>query len=99
MAWKVPSHGMPSTTPPISCADPGLHLPRRLVGEGHGEDLGRPRPAEAQNMGNPRGEHARLAGARAGKHEERPVKRLNRLALLRIESVEIAHGFQTHGPH
>ena len=50
-------------------------------------------------MGNARGEHPRLAGSCAGKHEERPVKRLNRLALLRIESVEITHGFQTHGPH
>ena len=80
-------------------ADPRLHLPRSLVGEGHGEDLGRPRPALAQNMGNPRREHPRLAGPRAGKHEEWPVKRLNRLALLLVESIEIAHGFQTHGAH
>ena len=39
------------------------------------------------------------AGSRTGKHEKRPIKGLNRLALLRIESIEITHGFQTHGPH
>ena len=85
--------------PADQLADAALHLPRRLVGEGHGEDLRRPRPAQAQNMGNPRGEHARLAGSGAGKHEERPVKRLHRLALLRVESIEIADGPKSHGPH
>ena len=36
---------MPSTTPPTSWPDPRLHLARRLVGEGDGEDLVRARPA------------------------------------------------------
>ena len=39
MEWKVPSHGMPSATGPTSSADALLHLARRLVGEGDGEDL------------------------------------------------------------
>ncbi len=70
-------------------ADPQLHLPRRLVGEGHRQDFRRPGAAEAQDMGDARGEHAGLAGAGPGQHQHRSVQRLDRLALLRIEAGEI----------
>ena len=78
-------------------ADALLHLARRLVGEGDGEDLRGPRPAEAQDMGDAGGEHARLAGAGAGQHQHRPVERLDRLALLGIERIEIMAGTTPHG--
>ncbi len=70
-------------------ADPFLHLARRLVGEGDGEDVRRPRAAEAQDVGDAGGEHARLAGAGAGKHQHRPVEALDREALLGIEPGQI----------
>ena len=71
--------------------DPVLHLARRLVGEGDGEDLVRQRLAGHEQMGEPRGQHARLAGAGAGQHQDRAVQRLDRLALGRVEEVEIVH--------
>ena len=43
-------------------------------------------------MGDAGGEHAGLAGAGAGQHEQRAVERLDRLALLGIERVEIVAG-------
>ena len=48
-------------------------------------------------MGDARGEHTRLAGAGAGKHEKRPVERLDRLALLGVERVEIVARAPAHG--
>ena len=78
-------------------ADADLHLARGLVGEGDGENLPRPRPAQAQNMGNARRQHPGLAGAGAGEHEQRAIERLDRLALLGIERVEIARRAQPHG--
>ena len=80
-------------------ADAGLHLARRLVGEGDGEDLRGPRAPKAQNMGDAGGEHARLAGAGAGQHQQRAVKRLHRLALLGVQRLEIAAWLEAHGPH
>ena len=70
-------------------ADAVLHLPRRLVGEGHGEDFARAGAAEAENMGDAHGEHAGLAGAGAGQHQHRAVERLDREPLLRIEPRQI----------
>ena len=70
-------------------ADAVLHLARRLVGEGDGEDLAGPGAAEAEDVGDAHGEHAGLAGAGAGQHQHRAVERLHRLALLRIEPGEI----------
>ena len=65
------------------------HLARRLVGEGHRERLVRPRPPGHQQVGKARGQHPGLAGAGAGEHQERPVVRLDRGALRRVERVEI----------
>ena len=87
--WKVPSHGMPSTIWPTMRADALLHLARRLVGEGDGEDFRRPGAAETEDVGDARGQHAGLAGAGAGEHQHRAVERLDRLALLGIEPGEI----------
>ncbi len=66
------------------------HLARGLVGEGHREHLPGPHPAGQQHMRKPRGQHPGLAGAGAGQYQERPVRRLDRRPLLRIERVEIA---------
>ena len=97
MEWKVPSHGMPSTTLADDLADAVLHLARRLVGEGDGEDLAGPGAAEAEDVGDAHGEHAGLAGAGAGQHQHRAVERLDRLALLRIEPGEIGRAAARRG--
>ncbi len=73
-------------------ADAQLHLPRRLVGEGHRQDFLRPGAAGGQDMRDARGQHARLAGAGAGQHQHRPLQRLHRLALLGVEAFEIWRG-------
>ena len=49
---------------------------------------GKARPV-AQDVGDAGGQHARLAGAGAGQHQHRAVQRLDRLALLGVEAVEI----------
>ena len=69
--------------------DAVLHLARRLVGEGHREDFGGPGPAGREDMGDAGRQHARLAGAGAGKHEQRTVERLHRLALFGVQAGEI----------
>lgn len=76
--------------------DPFLHLTGGLVGEGHRENVGRPGAPGGDEMGDARGEHARLAGTGAGKHEQRPVERLDRLALLGVQAGEIG-GIAHHG--
>ena len=79
---------MPSTTPPIRCADALLHLARRLVGEGDGEDLPGPGLAGGEDMGEPGGQHPGLAGAGAGQHQQRAVDRLDHGgALLGVEAL------------
>ena len=70
-------------------ADPLLHLARRLVGEGDGEDLGRSRAPEAEDVGDAGGQHPCLAGPGAGEHQQRAVKRLDRKPLLGIEPGKI----------
>jgi hypothetical protein len=39
IAWKVPSHGIPSTTSPTRPPDALAHLARSLVGEGDRQDF------------------------------------------------------------
>ncbi len=67
-----------------------LHLPRGLVGEGHGENFGRPRPALRDDMRDPRRQDPRFAGARPGQHEHRTVQRLDRDALLGVQPLEVS---------
>ena len=90
-----PRHALDHATDQL--ADAEFHLARGLVGEGHGENLSRPRSAQAQNMGNARRQHPCLARAGAGQHQQRAIERLDRLALLRIERVEIARRAKPHG--
>ena len=71
-------------------ADAVLHLAGGLVGEGHGEDFGRPRPAGREDVGDAGGQHPRLAGAGAGQHQHRAVQGLDRLSLLGVQVVQIA---------
>ena len=70
-------------------AEPQLHLARRLVGEGHRQDLGGAGAAGGKDVGDPRGQHAGLAGAGAGQHQHRAVERLHGVALLRVEAGQI----------
>ena len=70
-------------------ADAVLHLARRFVGEGDGENLAGPGAAGRQNVGDAHGQHAGLAGAGAGQHQHRAVERLDREPLFRIEPGEI----------
>jgi hypothetical protein len=87
MEGAEPGHALDDAADQI--ADARLHLARRLVGEGDGEDLVRPRPSHAQEMRDARGQRPGLAGAGAGEHEHRPVERLDRFALGGVERVEI----------
>ncbi len=77
-----PRHALDGAADEI--ADALLHLARRLVGEGDGENLAREGAAGGEDVRDARRQHARLAGAGAGKDQHRAVERLDRLALLRI---------------
>ena len=78
---------------PDQLLDAADHLARRLVGEGDRQHLAGPGAAGGENVGEAGGEHAGLAGAGAGQHQQRPVQRFRRLALLRVQPVQIgAHG-------
>ena len=66
-----------------------LHLARGLVGEGDGEDLARPCLAGGDQVGEARGQRRGLAGARAGEHQDRPFGRQHRLALRRVQALQI----------
>ena len=70
-------------------ADQGLdaaaHLAGGLVGEGDGQDLVGVGPAGLDQVRDPVGEDARLAAAGAGKDQQRPVGRGDRLQLRRVE--------------
>ena len=78
-------------------ADAALHLARRLVGEGDGEDFARPGAAGGQNVGDAHGEHAGLSGAGAGQHQHRAVERLDREPLLGIEAGEVGRAAARRG--
>ena len=71
-------------------ADALLHLARRLVGEGDGEDLRGEGEAERQDVGDAGGQHARLAGAGAGQHQDGALGGLDGEALLGVQPFEIA---------
>ena len=68
--------------------DPLAHLGGGLVGEGHRQDPLRRDAAGGDQPGDAVGEDAGLAAARAGEHEERPLGRLDRAALLGVEPDE-----------
>ena len=66
------------------------HLARGLVGEGDGEDLVSARFSRRDQMRDSRRQHARLADPGAREHQHRPVERLHRAALLRVQPGEVA---------
>ena len=47
--------------------------------------------------GEARGEHAGLAGAGAGQHQQRAVERFRRLALFRVQAVEVVRRGRRRG--
>ena len=87
MEGAEPRHALDHVADDV--ADAVLHLARRLVGEGDGEDFARPGAADGEDVGDAHGEHAGLAGAGAGQHQHRAVERLDRQPLLGIEPGEI----------
>ena len=86
MEGAEPRHGLLG---PGESGDAHAHLARRLVGEGHRQDLIGASAAGGDEMRDPGGQHARLADAGAGENEHRPVQRLDRALLLVIQSIEI----------
>jgi hypothetical protein len=88
MEGAEPGHALDHMTDDL--ADAPLHLARRLVGEGHRQNLARARAAGGENVGDAYGEHPRLAGAGAGEHQYWAVERLHRQPLFRVEPGEIA---------
>ena len=69
--------------------DAVFHFARGLVGKGHGQHLVRAGAAGVQQMHNPRSQRLGFAGARPCQHQDRPVQRLNRAALLGVQPVQI----------
>jgi hypothetical protein len=80
-------------------ADPVLHLPGGLVGEGHRQDVEGARPPGGDQVGGAGGQHPGLAGAGAGQHEDRALRGLDGAALLGIKPLEIAGGVAAEGAH
>ena len=73
-----------------------FHFARRLVGEGHGENLVRPRAVRPEDVRDARGQHPRLSGACACQNEHRTVQPLDGLALLGVQAFEV-RGFRRKG--
>ncbi len=73
----------------------GLHLPRRLVGEGDGGDVSGFDAAAFRQIADLGGDHPGLAAARAGQHQQGAVDVMHRFTLARVE---IGHaGCRFHG--
>src|SRR5205807_1649821 len=68
--------------------DATAHLPGRLVGEGHRQDLRRTGPPGGDQVGDAMGEDAGLAAAGAGEDEQRTVGRLDGAPLRLVETGE-----------
>ena len=97
--WNVPSHGMPSTAPPMSVADALAHLARRLVGEGDGEHLARARPCRSARMCASRVVSTRVLPVPApASTSSGPSVRLDGRALLGVQALEIGRFARRHGP-
>ena len=69
--------------------DPFAHFARGLVGEGDGQKLPRAGAAGGQDVGQSRRQHPRLARAGARQDQDRAFRRLDRLALLGVQSRQI----------
>ena len=86
MEGAEPRHGLLG---PGERADALAHLPRRLVGERHRQNLIGASAARGDEVGDSGGQHAGFADACAGENEDRPVQRLDRALLLLVQAVEI----------
>ena len=83
---------MPSIAPPTSWPTRSfISRAALLVKVTARISFGRARPV-LQQMGEPGGQRRGLAGAGAGEHQHRPVERLDRRALRRVQVVEIGRG-------
>ena len=66
-----------------------LHLVGSLVCEGNGENLPGANAPAVENMGEAGYQHPGFAGAGPGKHQDRPLQRLNGRLLAAVQAVEI----------
>src|SRR5689334_7357612 len=80
------SHPHPARVDRQHRRDASQHFARGLVGEGHRENVMRPRLSGLDEPGDPRGKNARLAAAGTGENESRLLGKRDRFALLRIET-------------
>ena len=75
------------------------HFPRRLVGEGDGEDLvGEGAPGQ-QDVGEPCRENAGFAGACPGQNQQRAVNSFHRSALFAVETGKVVDGLDQGTGH
>ena len=65
-----------------------LHLTRRLIGEGDGDDVVRAYVSLADEVGNPLRQRIRLAGSRAGEDQNGALVIKNRLLLRLVQTGE-----------
>ncbi len=86
MERAEPGHGLRGAG---EHGDALAHLARRLVGEGHGEDLVRAGASGRDDMGDARRQHAGLADPRAGENQNRAVEGLDGAHLLVVEPLEV----------
>ena len=70
--------------------DPVAHFTGSLVGKSHGEQLLRPRRAGDQQVTDPGGQGAGLARAGAREHQHRSGEGLHRLALGRVQPLQVS---------
>ena len=64
------------------------HLPRRLIGERHGQNRFRHDALVLDQVSDPVGDDTRLPAPGAGQNEHRPLSGLDSLALLRIQLIK-----------
>ena len=88
MERAQPRHALANR--PGERADALLHLARRLVGEGDGQNLMRLRAARRDDVGDARRQHARLAGACPRQHQHGTIHSLDGCPLFGIQNIEIA---------
>ena len=88
IAWKVPSHTPSAARPIIASSRSRISRAALLVKVTASSSEGNARRGR-EDMREPRRQHPRLAGAGAGQHQDRPVDRLDGLALRVIERREV----------
>ena len=87
--WKVPSHGMPSIAPPESAPTRSRISRAALLVKVTARIWLGQALAGGDQMGEAGGQRGGLAGAGAGEDEHRPFGRQHRLALRRVQALQI----------